>query len=93
MQQGIPTKVAGACMGLSGFAIAVFAGLGGGHPSEDILSRALLSMLGCYVVGLAIGAVMERAVEERLAAHRSGALPIAATPETARPAEDDVIEV
>ena len=71
MTRGMPTKVIGACLGLAGFAVAILAGLAADNPSDQILTRALLSMLGCQLIGLAIGAVAERTIDERLEAHRA----------------------
>lgn len=67
----MPTRLIGACMGLGGFALAIVAGLVADNPTNQILIRAILSMLGCQLVGLAIGAVAEMAIDERSAAHRA----------------------
>ena len=58
-------------MGLGGFALAIVAGLAADNPTNQILIRAILSMLGCQMVGLAIGAVAEMAIDECSAAHRA----------------------
>lgn len=71
MKRGMPTRLIGACMGLAGFALAIVAGLAADNPSTQILLHALLSMLGCQMVGLAIGAVAEHAIDERSGAHRA----------------------
>jgi len=71
LKRGMPTRLIGACMGLGGFALAIVAGLAADNPTNQILLRAILSMLGCQVVGLAIGAVAEMAIDERSAAHRA----------------------
>ncbi|MBL0922548.1 MAG: hypothetical protein IBJ10_10525 [Phycisphaerales bacterium] len=67
----MPTRLIGASMGLAAFALAVFAGLAADNPADQILIRALISMLGCQAVGLAIGAVAERAIDDRAAAMRA----------------------
>lgn len=67
----MPTRIIGACLGLTGFAVAIVAGLAADNPADEILGRALLSMLGCQLAGLAIGCVAERAIEERAASHRA----------------------
>lgn len=49
-------------MGLGAFGIAIIAGLAVDNPVDNILSRALVSMLACNFVGLLIGTLAERAV-------------------------------
>mgnify|MGYP001206223373 CR=1 FL=1 len=88
MKRGMPTRLIGACMGLAGFALAIVAGLAADNPSTQILVHALLSMLGCQMVGLAIGAVAEHAIDERSSAHRV-ANPIGAEPAQGEAAEED----
>lgn len=67
----MPTKVIAGCLALGAFAIAIFAGLASGNPTDTILGRALLCLVVCYVVGLAVGAVAERAVDEHVRAHEA----------------------
>lgn len=88
MKRGMPTRLIGACMGLAGFALAIVAGLAADNPSSQILLHAILSMLGCQMVGLAIGAVAEHAVDERTAAHRA-AHPIGAEVDVEAAPEED----
>ena len=64
MQIVSPVKVIAACSGLSGFAVAMLAGLSADNPADVILSRAVASLFVCYLVGGAIGFVMEQAVAE-----------------------------
>ncbi len=61
-----PTKVIAGSLGLTAFAIAVVAGLFAGNESTEILIRALISMLLCYVLGLVLGAIGERTIEEHI---------------------------
>ncbi len=72
MERGMPTKVAASCMGLSAFAIAIVAGLGAGNPAEEILTRAIVAMVLMYALGQALGAMGERAIDQRVAQHRVG---------------------
>lgn len=89
MVRGMPTKVVGGCLGLGAFAIAIVCGLAADNNADEILTRAILSMLGCNLLGLAIGAVAERTIEEHLASHKA-LNPIAAeTAAAARPPDQD----
>ena len=51
-------------MALAAFAVAVLAGLSVGNPSQDIVLRAIISMLICQVVGMVIGMMGERIVND-----------------------------
>jgi NhaP-type Na+/H+ or K+/H+ antiporter len=46
------------------FAFCLLLGLRAGNPFNTIVSRALVGMAGTYVVGLVIGAVAQRMVDE-----------------------------
>ncbi|MHC4428224.1 MAG: hypothetical protein ACYS0D_06420 [Planctomycetota bacterium] len=59
-------NVIAACVALAAFAVAVVAGLFGGSDSAAILLRALLSMLVCYPIGLAIGGICQRVLVEHV---------------------------
>lgn len=72
MQSGVPSKVIAASFALAAFAIAVIAGINAGNNATRVLTAALVSMAGCHIVGLGIGAVGERTVNEHLATYRSG---------------------
>lgn len=69
MTQTVPAKVVASATGLGAFIVAILAGLDAGNPTETVLSRAVLSLLACYVVGLIVGGVAERAVAERIHAY------------------------
>lgn len=56
--------------GLSGFAVAVLAGLAVENPGQVVLGRALVSMLGCYVLGQMLGAGAESVVRRRIEAYK-----------------------
>ena len=64
MQIVSPVKVIAACSGLSAFSVAMMAGLLADNPADVILSRAVASLFVCYIVGGAVGFVMEQAVAE-----------------------------
>ena len=71
MTRGGPTKLVAGCCALGAFAVAIVAGLGVDNPVDVILARAVGSMFVCYLVGAALGAVAERALDEAVAAHRA----------------------
>jgi len=59
-----PSKLFAAVLGLTAFAIAVASGLLSGHPGQEVLTRAIVSMVVCYPVGSVLGAVAGRAIAE-----------------------------
>lgn len=61
-----PTKVIAGSLGLTAFAIAVVAGMAAGNQSAEILVRALISMMLCYVLGLVLGAIGEHTMDEHV---------------------------
>jgi len=64
------TKTVGVVSGLAAFAVALLTGLAVDNPSEVILSRALGALFVCYLVGLGVGAALDRLAREALEAHR-----------------------
>ncbi len=60
------TKVIAGSLGLTAFAIAVVSGLAAGNQSAEILIRALMSMMTCYVLGLVLGMIGEHTIEEHV---------------------------
>lgn len=61
-----PTKVIAGALGLSAFTIAVVAGIACGNLAQDVLFRALVAMFGSYFIGLALGMIGERTVNEHV---------------------------
>lgn len=60
-----------ACLGLTAFAIAVVAGLLANNPAGTVLGRAILALFIGQVVGVLIGHVGTRVVEDQLRAYVS----------------------
>ena len=85
---GAVSNVVGGCFAMAAFAVAVVAGLAGGNAASSILSRALVAMIVCYPVGLAIGLVCQRVVADHLKmqrdAHSAG--------ESAEPAAEQSVQ-
>jgi hypothetical protein len=48
------------------FAFCLLLGLRAGNPFSTIVSRALVGMAGTYIVGLILGAVAQRMVDENV---------------------------
>ena len=48
------------------FAFCLLLGLRAGNPFSTIVSRALVGMAGTYVVGLVLGAIAQRMVDENM---------------------------
>lgn len=57
-------------MGLTGFAIACFAGIIVGNPANTVLIRSLVCMLACYLLGSIVGAIGEWVVNQHLADYK-----------------------
>lgn len=70
MTGGTVSKVVSACCGLSGFAVAVIAGLAADNAGDVILLRALISMVACQIVGLIVGMIIERVVVESVESYK-----------------------
>lgn len=59
-----PTRLISGIVALAGFVVAVVVGLAADNSASVVLTRALMAMLACNLVGSVIGAI----------AHRTGAL-------------------
>ena len=55
----LPSRMCGPLCGLCGFAVAMSAGLLASADATTVLLRAIISCLGCYGLGLAVGHVFE----------------------------------
>lgn len=62
--------IIGAIVALTGFAVAVLAGLGAGVEPSTVLLRAMLAMGACYIVGMGVGVVLARVVREHVELHQ-----------------------
>ena len=65
-----------AALALVVFAVCVIAGLNAGNSFETVLTKALLAMAATFVVGLVVGGMAQKMLDENLAA------------EAAKPAQD-----
>lgn len=67
------TRLIASVAGLSGFAVAVVAGLSAGNSSTLILTNAILAMVVCNFVGLLAGSIGMHVVREHAASLRPAA--------------------
>lgn len=65
-----PFKHIAAIFGLTGFVVAVVAGLVVGNPAETVLSRAIVSMFACYLCGIPLGMASVWAVQQYIASFK-----------------------
>jgi len=91
--QGTPAKLAAGCCALGAFAVAIIAGLAAENAADVILTRAIVCMSVCYLVGALIGAVGSRAIEEGVRAHQAAnpAAESASDPETPEESEGELV--
>ena len=57
-----------AALALVVFAVCVIAGLGAGNSFETVLTKALSAMGATFVVGLVVGVMAQKMIDENLAA-------------------------
>ncbi len=65
-----PARVISASFALTGFSTAVLAGLAAHNPGTTVLSRAILCMAACYILGMFAGLIVERVIREHVESHR-----------------------
>src|SRR4051794_30485566 len=79
-------RLAGA-LSLLAFAVCVVAGIEADNTAAVILSKALAAMAGTFVVGLIVGAMAQKMLDEHLAAEQKKTAAQAAAAGTAAGAE------
>ena len=62
MQQIDIPKLFSGCLGLTGFVVAILAGLAVDNSIQSILSRAIISMIACSTLGMLLGVATESAI-------------------------------
>jgi len=74
---GGSAKIVASCVGLTGFAVALIAGVGADNPLDVTITRALLSLVVCMMVGAIVGAAADVAMSVAIQQlRRKGATPI-----------------
>lgn len=66
--EGSSVRVVAVCVGLAGFVVSLLAGAAAENPLDVILTRALVSMVACTLIGAVVGAMGERAVKAHVEA-------------------------
>lgn len=66
MSASTPRTIA-TTLGLAAFVVAIVAGLAAGNDPSRVLSTAIVAMICCQVLGLALGAVGQHIVSGHLA--------------------------
>jgi hypothetical protein len=61
-------RVVAACLGLSGFAVAIMSGMAADNSADRVLLSAVIALIACQFVGIGIGSAAEVVLRERLAA-------------------------
>ena len=67
---GNVSRVIAGCFSLAAFATAIVAGLAGGNDASAVLVRATIAMFICYPLGLIVGGICQRIVNEYVRTHR-----------------------
>ena len=66
----MPTSIIASCFALIAFAASVIGGLAVDNPATTILTRALAAMIVCYTLGVLIGTLAQRAIDEHIANYK-----------------------
>jgi hypothetical protein len=85
-------RVVSVAFGLSGFAVALVSGLGAGNDATSVLLRAIVAMFACQMLGLLVGSMVERLIDEQEARYKESH-PIPVVPALTSARRDGVIEV
>jgi hypothetical protein len=57
-----------AALSMTVFAVCLLAGLGAGNPPATILYKALVAMVGTLIIGLLVGAMAQKMLDENIKA-------------------------
>ncbi|MEO1235787.1 MAG: hypothetical protein AAFX76_03245 [Planctomycetota bacterium] len=66
----ITSRVIASCFALVSFAAALLVGVMAENPLPTVLGRALFTMIVCYAVGLVVGGVAQRTVDQHIEHHK-----------------------
>lgn len=64
-------KVIAAIIALGGFVVALLSGMRAGNPAHLVLFDALVALLVCQLLGIAVGAVATRVILDHVEQHKS----------------------
>lgn len=71
VDSSFPNGLVASSLGISGFTIAIVAGLGAGNDASDVLGRAIVAALGCYLAGFFLSVIAAHVVHEHLSGFRA----------------------
>lgn len=71
-----PAQVVAGAFALTGFTVAVVAGMSVGNDANSVITSAIFSMFACYLVGMFVGACADRILRAHVEHYRA-AHPIA----------------
>lgn len=66
----MPVRIIATSFALVAFAVALLCGMAVNNPMTVVVGRACLAMLVCYLVGLGIGSIGRRAIQEHVDAYK-----------------------
>ena len=61
------------CLSLLAFALCLLAGLNAGNSTATVLSNALLGMAATFVIGLVVGTMAQKMIDENVSAEAARA--------------------
>lgn len=64
-------KVIAATIALGGFVVALLAGMRAGNPAHLVLFDALVALLACQLLGIAVGAIATGIIHDHVARHKA----------------------
>lgn len=67
----IPARVIATCFALACFAGSLVVGLYHGNPALSIVISSFFTMIAAYIVGLVVGAIAQRAVDDHVRRHKA----------------------
>jgi uncharacterized protein with ACT and thioredoxin-like domain len=85
-------RVVSVAFGLSGFAVALVSGVGAGNDASVVLLRAIAAMFACQLLGVLVGSMVERLIEEQVARYKESH-PIPVVPSLTAARRDGIVEV
>lgn len=71
MTTGSSVKSIAACFGFAAFAVATVSGLAAGRTLQEILSGAIASLFVCFFIGMIVGIIGERTVQDAASRYAS----------------------
>ena len=80
----MPVRIIATCFAFVAFATALVCGLTAGNPTGTIITRAIVAMVVCYIVGFILGTLGRHAIQEHVDQYKKD--------HPVRPSEDEVVD-